>query len=78
MKAIEIEYKTDNKGRLNIEYQLNRSNSAVRVLIFVKDSTSQEEEKEWLKAISGNPAFEFLKNDSEDLYSLTDGEPIET
>lgn len=76
MKTIELNYKTDNEGRLNIEYQLDRSNSSVRVLILVEDSTSQNEEKEWLKAISVNPAFEFLKNDIEDIYSLTDGEPI--
>lgn len=76
MKAIELNYKTDNEGRLNIEYQLDRLNSAVRVLILVEDTTSQDEEKEWLKAISDNPSFEFLKDDSEDIYSLTDGEPI--
>ena len=76
MKAIELNYKTDSKGRLNIDYQLDRSNSTVRVLILVEDISSQDEEKEWLNAISNNPAFEFLKDDSEDIYSLTDGEPI--
>ncbi len=76
MKAIELNYTTDKEGRINIEYQLNQSNSAVRVLILVEDRTSQDEEKEWLKVISDNPAFEFLKKDSEDIYSLTDGEPI--
>ena len=30
----------------------------------------------WMNSISTNPAFAFLNDSSEDIYSLNDGEPI--
>ena len=35
-----------------------------------------EEEKLWMKWISKNPAFDFLSEPEEDVYSPTDGEPF--
>lgn len=34
------------------------------------------EELEWLKAALGNPAFDFLKDPEEDIYTLADGKPF--
>ena len=77
MKAIEINSKTDKSGRLKIDYKLNKSDSNVRILILLdEDSTEQEEEKLWLNSISNNPAFDFLNDSVEDIYSLKDGEPF--
>ena len=76
MRAIEINYKTDKNGHLKIDYQLNKSNSNVRVLILVEDNSDLDEEKLWMDSISKNPAFEFLNDKSEDIYSLKDGEPF--
>ncbi len=75
MRAIEINSKTDDKGHLKIEYQLDRSDSHVRVLI-LWDEDKEDEEKLWVDAISKNPAFEFLHDSSEDVYSIHDGEPF--
>ena len=72
MKAIEINSKTDKKGHLKIDYALNKSNQKVRVLIFVEN----EDEEIWLDTVTDNPAFDFLKEEEEDIYSLTDGEPF--
>jgi hypothetical protein len=33
-------------------------------------------EREWLKAVASNPAFYFLKDAEEDIYTLTDGKPF--
>lgn len=33
-------------------------------------------EAEWLHAAAHNPAFDFLKDAAEDIYSPTDGEPF--
>lgn len=33
-------------------------------------------ENEWLNAAASNPAFDFLKNPEEDIYTLTDGKPF--
>jgi hypothetical protein len=77
MKAIEINSKTDAAGHLKIDYKLNKSNSHVRVLILVEeDSQKQEEENLWLSSISKSPAFSFLNEPVEDVYSINDGEPF--
>lgn len=76
MKAIEIVSKTDNKGRLKIDYQLNKSDRHVRVLTLIGEDLEKDEEKLWLDSISKNPAFEFLNERSEDVYSANDGEPF--
>ena len=77
MKAIEINSKTDKSGHLKIDYNLDRSESNVRVLILLDDDISdQEEEYLWLNSISSNPAFNFLSDPIENIYSLKDGEPF--
>jgi hypothetical protein len=77
MKAIEINSRTDKKGHLKFDYQLNKSERNVRVLILLdEDNTEQEEENLWMKSISLNPAFEYLNDPIEDIYSLNDGEPF--
>jgi hypothetical protein len=34
-------------------------------------------ESEWLYAAATNPAFEFLKEPEEDIYTLADGRPFD-
>ena len=34
-------------------------------------------ESEWLGSLSFNPAFDFLHNPDEDVYSITDGKPFD-
>ena len=76
MKAIEINSRTDKFGHLKIDYKLNKSDRKVRVLILFEDEKSEYEEKLWMNSISKNPAFDFLNNPEEDIYSLNDGEPL--
>jgi len=33
-------------------------------------------ETEWLQAATANPAFDFLSDPKEDVYTLSDGEPF--
>ena len=77
MRAIEINSKTDKAGHLKIDYQLDKTNSNVRIIILLDDiKADQDEEKLWMTSISKNPAFDFLNDDCEDIYSLNDGEPF--
>lgn len=41
-------------------------------------STSKEDmnEKEWLRVVSDNAAFNFLKETGEDIYTLSEGKPF--
>ncbi len=34
------------------------------------------DEGEWIRAAANNPAFDFLKEPKEDIYTLTDGKPF--
>lgn len=75
MRAIEINSRTDKKGHLKIDYKLNMSERNVRILILMDDDNSIiEDEKLWINSISKNPAFDFLNDPNEDIYSLNDGE----
>ena len=76
MNAIEIQSKTDDDGNLKIHFPLNRRNQPVRVLVLMDDDISHEDDLAWLQAIASNPAFEFLADPAEDVYSINDGEPI--
>lgn len=77
MRAIEINTKTDKYGHLKINYPLNQRESNVRIIILVDEKKDDAEEEElWLKSISANPAFDFLQDPNENIYSLADGEPF--
>jgi hypothetical protein len=78
MRAIEINTKTDKHGHLILDYPVNKRERNVRVIILVDDQNDEVEVEEqiWLKDISSNPVFDFLNQPSENIYSLTDGEPF--
>jgi len=77
MKAIEVMGTVDNESQLHIDEPLPIAGpSRVRVIIlfpFEKDM----DEREWLRAAAANPAFEFLKDQAEDIYKPTDGKPFQ-
>jgi len=77
MKAIEINTRTDKQGHLKLNYQLNKKDRKVRVIILIDEQSDDiDEEKEWINSIQSNPAFDFLKEPTENIYSLSDGEPF--
>ncbi len=77
MKAIEITAKTDKQGHLKINYPMNKKESNVRIIILVDEKSDEvDEEKLWMNSISANPAFDFLNDINEDIYTVTDGEPF--
>jgi len=47
----------------------------VRVIILVPEESDINETK-WLQAAAANPAFYFLKDPEEDIYTLSDGRPF--
>ena len=50
------------------------------VLVVIPEQEDEEEadidEMEWLRAASANPAFDFLKEPGEDIYTLADERPF--
>jgi hypothetical protein len=72
MRAIEISGTIDDQRQLHLDAPLPVAGpSRVRVIILIG-----EEEQEWLQAASSNPAFEFLSDPEEDIYSPSDGKPF--
>jgi hypothetical protein len=77
MRAIELNSQTDKEGNLKIDFQLEKSNRKVRILILFEDeSNAEDEELLWMQSISSNPAFAFLASEEENIYSLNDREPL--
>ena len=76
MKAIEVEGTVDEEGQLHLDEPLTAFGPGrVRVILLVPDEGDMQE-REWLNAASKNPAFDFLKDAEEDIYTLTDGKPF--
>jgi len=77
MKAIEVIGTVAKKSRLHIDEPLPIAGpNRVRVIIlfpFEKDM----DESGWLRAAAANPAFEFLKDQTEDIYKPADGKPFQ-
>lgn len=77
MKAIEINTCTDQFGHLKLDYAIANQQRNVRVILLLEEINDEmNEEKLWIQSISSNPAFDFLKDDCENIYSLTDGKPF--
>ena len=77
MTAVELTGTIDEHNQLHLDEKLPFTGpKRVRVIIL---TTVEEEisEEEWLKAASKNPAFHFLHDAGEDIYTLDDGKPIE-
>ena len=78
IRAIEVTGTIDEERQLHLDQPLpvvgpNR----VRVIILFAEETDFDE-GEWLKAVARNPAFDFLNDPEEDIYSLEDGHPYHT
>jgi hypothetical protein len=84
MKAIETTGQINQEGALLLDQPLGvmgvpPKGKKVKVIILMEEEETQspaDEEQEWLSALSSNPAFNFLKDEREDIYSITDGKPL--
>jgi hypothetical protein len=74
MKAIETTGKINQEGTLLLDQPLVVKGKKVKIIILMEED--ENEEQEWLSAMSTNPAFDFLKDEQEDIYSITDGKPL--
>ena len=77
LTAIETTGTIEQSGRITIDetFSVNAPTS-VRVIVLFPESEDLNE-SEWVQAASKNEAFEFLNDPDEDIYSLTDGKPLD-
>lgn len=77
MKAIEVMGTIDEKSQLHVDEPLPITGpSRVRIIVLFSEEKEMDE-MEWLQAAAANSAFEFLKNQAEDIYKPTDGKPFQ-
>jgi len=77
LKAIETTGTIEQSGRIVIdETFLVNAPTSVRVIVLFPEAEDLSE-SEWLQAASKNEAFDFLKAPEEDIYSLSDGKPLD-
>jgi len=75
LQAIELTGTIDANGKLHLDSPIsNVGQGRVRVILLREEAEIGE--KEWLKAAADNPAFDFLKDTEEDIYSIGDGQPF--
>jgi hypothetical protein len=75
-RAIETTGTVDEKHRLVLDEPLPIAGpSRVKVIIPLPEDADLDE-KLWLEAARSNPAFEFLTDSTEDIYTAADGKPF--
>jgi len=78
MKTLEANGFLDHNGILKLDNPLEIANQRVKVILLIPENEEVEiEDAAWLNAIKKKDAFRFLKDEAEDIYSLTDGQPID-
>ena len=48
----------------------------VRLILIIPEINGEDDETDWLRAVATSPAFEGLKDPTEDIYRPTDGKPF--
>lgn len=76
VKAIETVGRIDEKGKLYTDQPLEIINKRVKIIILISEEDDIGDD-DWLKAASTNPAFDFLNEEAENIYTLADGKPVD-
>ena len=78
VQALKMTAQVDGMGQLIIEKPLlSVLNKQVKIVVLVEEEGDEFDETTWLQSLSVNPAFDFLKDDAEDIYTLEDGQPFD-
>lgn len=76
MQAAEALWHINSDGYLQINTPLPLKEGDVKVIIMYAEKEEMTEEQLWIRSISNNPAFDFLKDMEEDIYYIDDGKPL--
>jgi len=77
MAAIEVTGTIDEYHQLHLDDPLPVSGPMRVRVIVMYPLVDDWDEAEWLRAAARNPAFAFLKDSVEDIYSVDDGKPFD-
>lgn len=77
LTAIEMTGTVDQHRHLQLDKPLPFAGPARVKVIVLYPLTEEIGETEWLSAVARNPAFAYLHDSSEDIYTLADGKPFD-
>jgi hypothetical protein len=77
MTAIEMTGTVDQQRHIQLDEALPFSGPRKVRVIILYSSADEMDETEWLYAAARNPAFTFLHDPEEDIYTLADGKPLD-
>jgi hypothetical protein len=77
MTAIEMTGEIDEHHQLQLDGPLPMSGPMRVRVILLYPIDDEWDEAEWLRAAASNPAFDYLKDAAEDIYTLDDGKPFD-
>ena len=76
LRAVEVTGTVDEHKRLHLDAPLPFAvPSRVRVIILIPGQDDMDD-LEWLRTAAASPAFDFLKEPEEDVYTFVDGNPF--
>jgi hypothetical protein len=76
LRAFEVAGEIDERRQLHVKEPLPIAGpSRVRIIILVPDQPDVDEAT-WLESAAVNPAFSFLREPREDVYTVADGKPF--
>ena len=76
LSITEVMGRIDSQGKLSVD-ETFAAEGPVRVWVVSEPGEDAAEERGWLAAIAGNPAFADLNDAGEDIYTLNDGRPFQ-
>ena len=75
-KVIEVNGIVNEQHQLFFEEPLTEIPSGKVRVFLMFENENEISEKEWLASAMRNPAFDFLRDEREDIYTLLDGRPL--
>lgn len=76
LKAIEVTGMVDDQGQLHLDHPVPLPHSARARVILLFPEEAELTDQHWLRASVTNPAFDFLHDPAEDIYTPGDGKPF--
>jgi hypothetical protein len=77
MTAVEMTGSIDENRQLHLDGVLPVSGPIPVRVIVLYSASAELDEIQWLQAAASNPAFAFLNDPEEDIYTLADGKPVQ-
>lgn len=77
LTALEVTGVIDENHQLKLDQPLPVAGPISVRIIVLYPTPEDTDEAQWLRAAAANPAFEFLNDPKEDIYTLADGQPVQ-